>query len=148
MIRLHRVVPVLPVLALLAGCTTLVTRRANLDAPPQGVRIYPPRVYLLVDEEKPDATVLFYLPDYARAYDVKPVTFLARQDFKVELQDGQLKALTADQDTAPLLDLLGKTASAPLLRGPAASAPGLGATYGLKTGIYRLDDDGVFRPVH
>ena len=132
---------------LLAGCTTLVTREACLDAPPQGVRIYPPRVYLLVDEERPEATALFFLPDYTRAYDVRPRTFLARQDFKVELQDGQLKSLTADQDTSPLLDLLGKAASAPLLRAPPAASAGLGGTYGLKTGIYRLGDDGVFRPM-
>jgi hypothetical protein len=146
--RERRTLFLLALLALLAGCTTVRTRRADPDQPPAGVRLYPPRVYLLVDEKKPDATAIFFLPDYSRAYDVRPVTFLARQDFRVELQDGQLKSLTADQDTAPLLDLLGKAASSPLLRGPSMPAPGLGATDGFKTGVYRLDDDGVFRPVH
>src|SRR5206468_3210193 len=67
--------------ALFASCATVLTQKADLAKKPNGVRVYPPKVYLMVDtvEKK---TTLAYLPDYSRAYDVLPVTIFAKQDFK------------------------------------------------------------------
>lgn len=91
-------------------------------------------------------TTLVFLPDYARAYDVKPRTFLAKQDFKVELDEGQLKSLTASEDTTAIISLFKETASlAAKAAGAGVSSSTINGTFGLTTGIYCLDDDGVFR---
>jgi hypothetical protein len=84
-------------------CTTVTTKRANLAKEPEGIRVYAPKVYLFVDEGKRETTVV-YAPDFSRTYDVKPLTVLAKQDFKFEMEDGQLKTLTSNQK-AGLLDL-------------------------------------------
>jgi len=130
---------------LLAGCASVVTHKANLAEPPDGVRVYPPKVYLMVDtvEKK---TTLAYLPDYGRAYDVKPVTILAKQDFKIELDEGQLKTLTSNQDTTTLLSFLKESAAlAAKAAGAGVSSTVINGTFGLESGIYLLDDDGAFR---
>jgi len=130
---------------LLSGCATLVTRKADLAKAPHGVRVYPPKVYLMVDALQLKTTLVF-LPDYARAYDVKPRTFLAKQDFKVELDEGQLKSLTASEDTTAIISLFKETASlAAKAAGAGVSSSTINGTFGLTTGIYCLDDDGVFR---
>ena len=64
------------------GCATVVTKEAKLNEAPYGVRIYPPKVYLLVDTVEKKTTIA-YLPDYSRAYDLKPLTIFAKQDFKI-----------------------------------------------------------------
>lgn len=127
----------------LAGCATIVTTKANSDETPNGVRVYPLRVYLFVDNEK-KASELVWLPDYRRAYDIKPLTFLAKQDFTIEFADGgQLAKLTANQDTTSIIELLKKAAEL------GAKGPGvpvgkevIASNLGLPTGIYRLEDDG------
>lgn len=130
-----------------AGCSTVITHQADLAQKPQGVRIYPPQVYLLVDAAERKST-LAYLPDFQRAYDVKPLTILAKQDFKVELDEGQLKSLTDNQDTAGFISLIKEGAStAAKAAGVAVSSTIINGTFGLSTGIYRLDDHGVFRRV-
>lgn len=129
------------------GCATVITHKADLAQKPQGVRIYPPRVYLLVDTTERKST-LAYLPDFERAYDVKPLTILAQQDFKVELDEGQLKSLTDNQDTAGIISLIKEGAStAAKAAGVAVSSTVISGTFNLPTGIYRLDDHGVFRRV-
>ncbi len=131
---------------LLSGCATLVTRKADLAAAPAGVRVYPPKVYLLVDAAERKSTLAF-LPDYTRAYDVLPFSFLAKQDFKIEFDEGQLKALAANQDTTALVSLLKEGASlAAQAAGVGASSATIAGTFGLPSGIYILDDDGTFRP--
>ncbi|WP_161493784.1 hypothetical protein [Nitrosospira lacus] len=129
------------------GCATIVTEKAELGSKPSGVRIYPPKVYLLVDTTA-NASTLVYAPDYQRAYDVKPLTILAKQDFKIETDEGQLKSLVSNQDTTAILtffqsagDLAAKAA------GVAVSASTINGTFGLESGIYLLGDDGIFQKV-
>lgn len=127
------------------GCATVVTNKANLNEAPQGVRIYPPKVYLLVDTAKGKTTIA-YLPDYRRAYDLKPLTIFAKQDFKIETDGGQLTALTTNQDTTAMLTFLKEAAElAAKAAGYAVSSTVINGTFGLESGIYQLGDDGVFR---
>ena len=128
-----------------AGCATIVTEKVeDLNTRPNGVRVYQPRVYLLVDQGA-GQTTLVYAPDFRRAYDVKPLTVFAKQDFKIEIEEGQLKALTSDQDTIAILNFF--TSGAQL----GAKAAGVGVssviikgTFGLDTGIWVLNDKGSF----
>ena len=132
---------------LACGCATILTEKADLTQTPAGIRVYPPKVYLLVDTEE-RRTTLAYLPDYTRAYDVKPLTFLAQQDFKIEVDEGQIKALTSNQDTTAFLTFLKEGATlAAKAAGVAVSSTVINGTFGLPSGIYRLDDDGIFRPI-
>ncbi len=88
-----KLVPVI-IIGLMCGCSTMVTDKVvDLDSAPKGVRIYPPKVYLMVDtvEKK---TTLTYLPDYQRAYDVKPLAIFSKQDFKIELDEGQRETVS------------------------------------------------------
>jgi hypothetical protein len=130
-----------------ASCTTVTTRKADLDQPPSGVRIYAPRVYFAVDTTKQETTVLV-LPDFQRVYDLKPVTVFAKQDFKVELDEGILKTLTANQDTTGILSLFkeGATLGAKAA-GVSVSAQTIRGTLGLPTGLYVLTDNGKLAPV-
>ena len=127
------------------GCATVVTKKAKLNEAPKGVRIYPPKVYLLVDTVEKKTTIA-YLPDYSRAYDLKPLTIFAKQDFKIETDEGQLKALTTNQDTTAMLTFLKEAAAlAAKAAGYAVSSKVINGTFGLESGIYQLGDDGVFR---
>jgi len=142
----HRFFPIVPVVLALhfAGCATIITTKANPDDVPNGIRVYLPRIYLFVDAEgTPPTTKLMYLPDYQRAYDIKPLTLLAKQDFEVEFTDGQVSKLKANQDTTAIIELLKKAAEL------GAKAAGLGVSkevlpgsLGLPSGIYRLEDNG------
>lgn len=133
------------VAAVATGCATVVTNKADLNDAPKGVRIYPPKVCLLVDTTVQKTTIA-YLPDYTRAYDIKPLTILAKQDFKIETDEGQLKALTANQDTTAMLTFLKEAAAlAAKSAGVAVSSTVINGTFGLESGIYQLGDDGIFR---
>jgi hypothetical protein len=128
-----------------AGCATIITTKANPNENPNGIRVFPPRVYLFVDKEK-EKSQLIYLPDYGRAYDIKPLTFLAKQDLTVEFgEGGQVAKFTANQDTTAIIELLKRAAE--------LAAKGLGvpvakeviqSNLGLESGIYRLEDDGTW----
>ena len=130
-----------------AGCATLVTREADLAKAPDGIRIYPPKVCLLVDTGA-NATVIATFPDLARAYDVKPLTVLAKQDFKLELEGGQLTALVANQDTQAFPRFLTEVAQvAAGTAGAGISASGaLEGTFGFDDGVHCMRDDGSFAP--
>jgi hypothetical protein len=133
--------------ALGAGCSTLqVSHVSSLDSTPNGVRVYAPRILLLVDgHAKPTPqTQIVTLPDPCRAYDVKPLTILAKQDFKIELDDGaQLKALTSNQDTTAFLTFLSGAAN---LAARAAGFPvgvqTITGSFGLADGVYSYSDAG------
>jgi hypothetical protein len=132
---------------LLVGCATIITEKADLTKHPDGIRVYPPKVYLLVDTGE-RRTTLAYIPDYSRAYDVKPLTILAKHDFKIEVEEGQVKTLTSNQDTTAFLSFIKEGATlAAKAAGVGVSSSVITGTFGLETGIYRLDDDGVFRRV-
>jgi hypothetical protein len=131
----------------MAGCASIVTRKADLESAPDGVRVYPPKVCLLVDGAA-NSTVFASLPDLARAYDVKPLTVLAKQDWKLELEAGQLTALTANQDTSAFPRFV--TDAAQLAAGAAgAGVSASGAfkgTFGFSDGVHCMRDDGSFAP--
>jgi hypothetical protein len=137
--------------ALAPGCATLVTREADLARAPDGIRIYPPRVCLLVDTRANDgagSTVLALLPDLARAYDLRPRTILARQELRLELEAGQITALHASQDSAVFLSFLrdaAEIAAGAAGVGVSAGAP-LEGTFGFSDGVHCLRDDGTFEP--
>jgi len=130
-----------------AGCATIVTREADLARAPEGIRVYPPKVCLLVDTGA-NATVIATFPDLARAYDVKPLTILARQDWKLELEGGQLTALAANQDTSAFPRFLTEAAQvAAGAAGAGVSASGaLEGTFGFDDGVHCMRDDGSFAP--
>jgi hypothetical protein len=90
--------------------------------------------------------MLAYLPDYNRAYDMKPLTIFAKQDFKIETEEGQAKVLTANQDTTAFLTFFKEAAAlAAKAAGLAVSAEVREGSFGLESGIYCLGDNGVFR---
>ena len=131
-------------LGLSSGCATVVTNDADLAKTPNGVRVYPPKVYLMVDTGE-KRTTLAFLPDFSRAYDVKPLTIFAKQDFKIEIDEGQLKALTSNQDTTTFLTFMKEAATlAAKASGATVSSTVINGTFGLDSGIYRLNDNGRF----
>lgn len=131
---------------LISGCATITTEKANLAEEPNGVRIYPQSVFLAVDEQQNETTLLI-LPDFQRAYDVKPLTILSKQEFNIKMTDtGSISELASNQDTTAILtfvkdvaDIAAKAASS----GVVSSSP-IKGTFGLKSGLYRLTDEGKF----
>jgi len=137
--------------AMIGACAEVSTTKVtDLASAPQGVRVYPPRIYLLVDNATggvpPKQTTVITLPDFRRAYDIKPTTILAKQNFKVELDDGLIKTLSTDQDTTGFLTFVKDIAqSAAKAAGLPMSASSINSTGGLPNGLYVLDDDGTLR---
>jgi hypothetical protein len=129
------------------ACATIVTRKADLGSAPDGIRVYPPKVCLLVDGAA-NSSVLATFPDLARAYDVKPLTVLAKQDWKLELEAGQLTALTANQDSSAFPRFV--TEAAQLAAGAAGAGISASAafkgTFGFADGVHCMRDDGSFAP--
>jgi hypothetical protein len=130
------------------GCATVWTSDVkNLADTPSGVRVYAPRVYLMVDAAKAKSTI-FVAPDFRRAYDVKPITVFAKQDFTIELNDGVLSKLTANQDTTAFLTFFKEAAQlAAKGAGLPVSQNTIDGSFGLKSGIYEVTDDGRIMPV-
>jgi hypothetical protein len=132
---------------LLCGCAAIKTSPADLSQPPQGVRVYPPAVYLFVDKAHGSQYVV--APDYRRAYDVKPRTFFAQQAFGLELSDGVLARYSGDQDTTGPLSLLQRGVEVGArAAGVAVSQVNLPGSFGYPDGVYRLNpDSGLFERV-
>lgn len=130
----------------LGGCATIRTEKAVLSEAPEGIRLYPPRTYLFVSGSKNQTNVVI-LPDYARAYDVKPLTVVAKQDFNVTMEEsGIMKSVTSNQDTTSVVELF--KAAAGMAQTAAKASGGLNqqvfeGTFGLQEGIYTLSDTGV-----
>ena len=69
-------------------------------------------------------------------------------DFKIEMDDGQLKSVTSNQDSIAILTFVKDSANlAAKAAGVAVSSSVIKGTFGLESGIYRLDGDGIFRRV-
>ena len=130
------------------ACSTIrTTAVTDLNSTPNGIRVYPPRVLLMVHTTAKKSR-LVYAPDLSRAYDIKPLTVLAKQDFKIELDEGQVKTLTANQDTTAFLTFLqGAAELASKAAGVAVSSTSIEGTFGLKDGIYVMKNDGSFERV-
>jgi hypothetical protein len=130
---------------MLGACAYVEVHKANLDQPPNGIRVYEPKVYLFVDGDKKEST-LIYAPNYQRAYDIKPVTILAKHDFDLEIEEGQLKKVTSNHDTTAILNFFqGAADVATKAAGVGVSSKTMGGTFGLAPGIYELQDDGNFK---
>lgn len=148
--KMHRTCALVPVLlALLSlGCSTFrVSGVTDLNSSPDGVRVYAPRILVMVDGtvEPTPQTQIVTLPDPCRAYDVKPLTILAKQDFKIELDDGtQLKSLTSNQDTTAFLTFVsGAASTAAKALGAPVGVQTISGTFGLRDGVYSYTDAGL-----
>jgi hypothetical protein len=151
-----------------SGCATIVTTvpEAGNDTKPNGIRVYPPRVYFFVnvkvDEKKnpPEATVeitRICLPDYKKGYDVKPRSILSKNYFSIALDRGQIVALNSNMDSTAMVGVIKAAISAgkTLLPSPIKLLGIGGKSMSWKdrealikswksiTGIYRLEDNNV-----
>ena len=86
----------------LSGCAYVHTEKADLNSAPNGVRVFPSKLFIAVDQQKGQSTI-FYGPDMAKAYDIKPMTIFAKNDFQVDVEDGQIKSMKSDQDSSGFL---------------------------------------------
>lgn len=141
------------------GCAGISTHPASLNQA-NGIRIYPQKIYLLVDEEKKFSR-LISLPDIKSAYDVKPWSFLSKHDFTIKIEEAQVKELSSNQDSSAALSLLQKMvelagevakealkeAKEKALTGKAVAQIDIASSLGFKTGIYELSETGVFKKV-
>jgi hypothetical protein len=144
-----KIIPWLMAVSFLFGvgaCATIQTRNADLNSKPDGVRVYPPKMYLFVGEK---SSWLVSAPDVENAYDIKPLTIFAKHDFKVEMTEGMLTGVVSNQDTTSFLTFVKGVGEL------GAKAGGVGVsqqvfsneTFGLKPGIYRMKRDGTFTRV-
>jgi hypothetical protein len=102
----------------------------------------------MVDNKTQQSTIAL-LPDYANAYDIKPVTVFAKNTFSIQTDDGQIKAFSDDQDTTGFLTFFyqaGQTAAKGA--GLPVSTQVIKGTFGLPDGIYIVDETGAFRKVN
>ena len=142
---------------LVNGCAGISTRPAT-PSQANGIRIYPQKIYLLVDEEK-SFSKFISLPDIKNAYDVKPWSVLSKHDFTIKIEEAQVKELTSNQDSSAALSLLQKIVetAADVAKAAAQGATGTGkavaqidipSSLGLTTGIYELSETGIFKKVN
>ena len=141
------------------GCAGISTRPARPNEA-HGIRIYPQKIYLLVDEEKKSSKFIS-LPDIKSAYDVKPWSVLSKHEFTIKIEEAQVKELSSNQDSSAALSLLqkmvelaadvakeaAKEAKDKALTGKAVAQIDIGSSLGFKTGIYELSETGVFKKV-
>ena len=84
--------------SLLVGCAGFVTSNDM-----QGIEVYRPAYCFVVSET--NASV-FTCPNLASSYVIKPRSFLAKNDFSVELSSGMLEKATDQLDTTAILTFL------------------------------------------
>jgi len=138
--KFKMLIPLASAALLLGGCAGIDTSKADLQRPPRGVRVYPPAIYLFVDSAKGSQYVV--APDYSRAYDVRPVTFLAKNAFSVDLTDGVLNKYSGDQDTSGFLSFLANAGQAAgKAAGSAVSQQSFAGTFGFTNGVYKLNPE-------
>jgi hypothetical protein len=124
--------------SMFCGCAAIHTSKAILSQAPDGVRVYPPAVYLFVDKTKGSQYLVG--PDFSGAYDVKPFTLLAKNSFSLELTDGVLSKYTGDQDTTAFISFLSSVGqSAAKAAGAAVSMQSMPGSFGLADGIYKFN---------
>ena len=130
----------------LSACATVHTQWARDSSdPPDGVRVYPPKVYLMVDTKAQQSTIAL-LPDYENAYDIKPVAIFAKNNFSIQTDDGQVKSFSLNQDTTGFLTFFYQAGQAAAKgAGLPVSTQVIKGTFGLSDGIYVMDSSGTFR---
>lgn len=148
-------------LMVVGGCAGISTHPARPNEA-RGIRLYPQKIYLLVDKQK-NFSKLVSLPDIKNAYDVKPWSILSQHDFNIKIEEAQVKEITSKQDSSAALALLQKIVelaakAAEEAAKAATREPGEGgaraiaemkfdSSFGFETGIYELDETGVFKRV-
>lgn len=137
-----------------SGCAGITTYPARPNEP-HGIRVYPQKIYLLVDKEK-NASQLISLPDIKNAYDIKPWSILSKHDFTIKIEEAQVKDLTSNQDSSAALsllqkivDLAAKAAEKAMEQGEGRAVADVkfGSSLGFDTGIYELSETGIFKKV-
>jgi hypothetical protein len=116
---------------------------------PHGVRVYPHKIYLLVDKGS-NKSKLVSLPDLKNAYEVKPWSFLSKHEFKITIEGGHVKELTSNQDSSAALTLLQKIVELTAEKIPSGAkamvdSEVIDSSFGFETGIYELTETGVFK---
>ncbi len=142
-------------LSVVSGCAGISTHAARPNEV-HGIRVYPQKIYLLVDKDK-NTSQLVSLPDVKNAYDIKPWSFLSKHDFTIKVEEAQVKELTSNQDSSAALSLLQKIvdlaakaaekAAAEMAEGRAVADVKFGSSLGFTTGIYELSETGMFKKV-
>lgn len=135
------------VVSVLCGCAYVETNRADPGGIPNGVRVYPTRLYIAVDEAR-NMTRIFTGPDMRRAYDIRPVSIFAKHDFQLDITDGQISQMRSNQDSTAFLTFIRETAAlAAKAAGLPVSSENIEGTFGLRTGLYTLSDSGSIERV-
>jgi hypothetical protein len=117
------------------GCAGFVT--SNDD---QGVEVYRPGYCFVVSES--NASV-FTCPNLASSYEIKPRSFLAKNDFSVELTSGMLEAASSELDTTAILTFFqGAAETAAGAVGSAVAEGSVEGGIGLAPGFYFWDGSG------
>jgi hypothetical protein len=133
-------------IVLATGCATFrVSDVKDLDSTPDGVRVYGLRTLVMVDSEPQPGTYIVTVPDPCRAYDVKPLTVLASQDFTIELgATGNVTTLQSNQDTTAFMTFVqGAATTAAKAAGLPVDQQALTGNFGLPDGVYAFDDVGA-----
>ena len=137
-----------------SGCAGISTYPARPNEP-HGIRVYPQKIYLLVDKEK-NVSQLVSLPDIKNAYDIKPWSILSKHDFTIKIEEAQIKELDSHQDSSAALsflqkivELAAKTAEKAMEEGAGRAVADVkfGSSLGFDTGIYELSETGMFKKV-
>lgn len=125
---------------LLSGCAGFVTTNGD-----KGVEVYRPALCLLVTDQ---AMASFTCPNLASKYEIKPRSFLAKNDFSVELEDGMLTNASDSLDTTALLTFfMGAAELGSKAAGLPVSAESLEGSIGLDPGFYFWDGTGGLRRI-
>jgi hypothetical protein len=126
--------------SLLVGCAGFVTSNDM-----QGIEVYRPAYCLVVSEQ--NASV-FTCPNLASSYVIKPRSFLARNDFSIELSSGMLEKATDDLDTTAILTFLqGASEIAAKAAGSAVAESSVEGGIGLEPGFYFWDGTGALKRI-
>jgi hypothetical protein len=120
---------------LLVGCAGFVTSNGD-----QGIEVYRPGYCFVVSDS--NASV-FTCPNLASSYQIKPRSFLAKNDFSVELSSGMLEKASDELDTTAILTFFqGAAATAAKAAGSAVAEGSVEGGIGLEPGFYFWDGSG------
>ncbi len=126
--------------SLLVGCAGFVTSNDM-----QGIEVYRPAYCFVVSET--NASV-FTCPNLASSYVIKPRSFLAKNDFSVELSSGMLEKATDELDTTAILTFLqGASEVAARAAGSALAEASVEGGIGLEPGFYFWDGIGLLKRI-
>ena len=138
------------IIMVFSGCATVLTEKANDKVAPKGVRVFPPKTYLFVNNEKQQTTI-HILPDYKNAYDINPLTIVAAQDFSIQMEDGMIKQFNTNQDTTSFTNLFKAISENLKESSPSGASAGGGntmaGTFNLDDGIYIISNTGEIEKI-